>query len=91
MIDRISPSRISAPGIADARAARASLPASVDRVRAAEEPASSLVSEPRRMAAEGPPIDAGRVDRLRSAIADGSYAIDAERIAAAMMASEHIA
>ncbi len=39
-----------------------------------------------RFAKLGPPIDVNRVSEIRAAIADGSYTVDADRLAAAMLA-----
>jgi negative regulator of flagellin synthesis FlgM len=36
----------------------------------------------------GPPVDGGKVSEIRQAIAEGRYAIDPERIAEAMIASD---
>lgn len=41
-----------------------------------------------RVAEETPPIDEKRVDEIRAAIADGSYSIDADRIASVLLAME---
>lgn len=90
MIERITPSHIAVPSVADARAPQTAAPVATDQARPAAPVASPLTGEPRRMAAEGPPIDGARVERLRAALADGSYAVDPERIAAAMIASERM-
>jgi flagellar biosynthesis anti-sigma factor FlgM len=39
-----------------------------------------------RLARLGPPIDINHVDQIRAAIAKGSYTVDADRLAAAMLA-----
>lgn len=39
-----------------------------------------------RFASLGPPIDVTRVNEVRAAIASGRYTVDADRLAAAMMA-----
>jgi flagellar biosynthesis anti-sigma factor FlgM len=39
-----------------------------------------------RFARLGPPIDVNRVGEIRAAIANGSYTVDADRLAAAMLA-----
>lgn len=39
-----------------------------------------------RLAKLGPPIDVNRVSEIRAAIANGSYTVDADRLAAAMLA-----
>jgi negative regulator of flagellin synthesis FlgM len=38
------------------------------------------------LVAEGPPVDAAKVARIRAAIAEGRYPVDAERIAERMIA-----
>lgn len=38
--------------------------------------------------ANGAPVDAARVERLRQAVADGSYQVDATRIAGKLLALE---
>lgn len=38
--------------------------------------------------ADGAPVDAARVERLRQAVADGSYQVDATRIAGKLLALE---
>jgi negative regulator of flagellin synthesis FlgM len=50
------------------------------------------LTAPARLLSEGStdaPMDAQRVDKLRQAIADGSYRIDADRIAAKLLEIEH--
>lgn len=91
MIDRITPSRPAAVAVSEPFKARGPVPAAVETAGAVPRGASALVSEPRRMAADGPPMDTGRIDRLRASLADGSYVIDAGRIAAAMIAAERSA
>lgn len=39
-----------------------------------------------RLAKLGPPIDVTRVNEIRAAIASGSYTVDADRLAVAMLA-----
>jgi flagellar biosynthesis anti-sigma factor FlgM len=39
-----------------------------------------------RFAKLGPPIDVNRVNEIRAAIASGTYTVDADRLAAAMLA-----
>ena len=39
-----------------------------------------------RFAKLGPPIDVTRINEIRAAIASGSYAVDSDRLAAAMLA-----
>ncbi len=68
------------PGSAGApRAAPAVLPAGET------EPAGRLISLTRAIAEEGPPVDTVRVASLRSAIATGSYRIDPDATARAML------
>jgi negative regulator of flagellin synthesis FlgM len=88
MIDRISPQRPALPVAGDVSRSRVTVPTTVEAAPPVSETVSLLVTEPRRLAGEGPPVDAARVAQLRAAIADGSYGIDPERIAAAMLASE---
>lgn len=40
------------------------------------------------LVAEGPPVDVAKVAAIRAAIADGSYGVDADAIAARLMAGE---
>lgn len=40
----------------------------------------------KRLALLGPPIDVTRVNEIRAAIASGEYTVDADRLAAAMLA-----
>lgn len=47
-----------------------------------------LSDEVRALLSAPPPIDLARVERLRAAIAEGSYAIEPDRIAAAMIADD---
>jgi negative regulator of flagellin synthesis FlgM len=42
-----------------------------------------------RASGDGPPVDRARVESIRDAIASGGYEIDAERIAAALLKTEH--
>ena len=42
-----------------------------------------------RASGDGPPIDRARIEAIRDAIASGGYEIDAERIAAALLRTEH--
>lgn len=48
---------------------------------------SSTVSQlgSRDMLDQGPPIDEARIEQIRSAIADGSYIIDADKLAEKMI------
>ena len=48
-------------------------------------PIASLTSTARAIADQGPPVDMDRIGALRSAIADGSYQLDAQQTASAMM------
>jgi negative regulator of flagellin synthesis FlgM len=76
------PARIEQPRATDPRSveARSAEAKSVGQVSAAR-------SAIREMAAE-PPVDGARVADLRAAISSGSYRVDADRIADAMLRSE---
>jgi negative regulator of flagellin synthesis FlgM len=52
---------------------------SQNRIATASTPAA-------RLASLGPPIDINRVTEIRAAIAEGRYTVDADRLAAAMLA-----
>ena len=47
---------------------------------------ASVPSPAAELAASGPPVDAGKVARIRDAIAAGQYPVDAQAIAAKMIA-----
>lgn len=87
MIDRITPSRIGLTPSGTARTGNA-VTVSAALVAPALATPQALVAEPRRIATADAPLDMPRIDRLRAALADGSYIIDPERIAAAMIAAE---
>lgn len=63
--------------------ARTAAPAAPRDVATAEQAASA--SPAATLAAEGAPVDTAKVDRIRAAIADGSYAVDPQAIAAKMI------
>jgi flagellar biosynthesis anti-sigma factor FlgM len=72
------------PAKVDPQPVAASLPARVEprnnqKAEASETPAA-------RFAKLGPPIDVSRVNEIRSAIANGRYTLDADRLAEAMLA-----
>ncbi len=46
------------------------------------------MAQAQRIAEETPAVDAQRVEALRTAIANGSYSMDADRIAASLLAAE---
>lgn len=46
---------------------------------------SKLISMARSLADQGPPIDGAKVARVRQALADGTYRIDVEALANAML------
>jgi negative regulator of flagellin synthesis FlgM len=55
--------------------------------RTLKNPASVCDATPAaRLRALGPPIDTNRVEEIRAAIANGNYTVDADRLAAAMIA-----
>lgn len=53
--------------------------------------ADAMVGGDARRMAQSPPVDAARVEQMKSAIASGAYAIEPERIAEAMLRQEGIA
>lgn len=82
-------------GIGKAGAGRLELVrASVDRASQASQvgdaPSDGAVSGPASassaMAAEGAPVDSGKVAAIRDAIAQGRYPVDPDKIAASMIA-----
>jgi flagellar biosynthesis anti-sigma factor FlgM len=74
----------------DGKAGRVELPKAVE-TRSIDGKAAALVSEGRTairdMAAE-PPVNSARVAELRAAIGNGTYRVEPERIADAMLHSE---
>jgi negative regulator of flagellin synthesis FlgM len=48
-------------------------------------PLSKLLDTAAALARQGPPIDYARIAQIRQAIATGTYTIDAERIAEALL------
>lgn len=42
-----------------------------------------------RAGGDGPPVDFARIEAIRNEIASGGYEVDAERIAAALLRTEH--
>lgn len=50
---------------------------------------SKLISIARSLADEGPPIDGAKVARVRQALADGTYLVDVEALANAMLRYSH--
>jgi negative regulator of flagellin synthesis FlgM len=89
--NRIGTNAIS--GIARAQAARRMADDGSTRITATaptasgydSAPVASLISTARAIADQGPPVDMDRIASLKSAIADGSYRIDANQIASSMM------
>lgn len=63
--------------------ARTAAPATIRKPVA--EGATTAKGPAARLAAEGPPIDSAKVDAIRAAIADGTYRIDPDAIAARMI------
>jgi flagellar biosynthesis anti-sigma factor FlgM len=79
-------------GIGAARSAPVTAPADGAKTASPQPQAMTGLSDlPRRIAAEGPPMNAERVGELRAAIADGSYRPDPATIAAAMLEAERSA
>ena len=81
----VSPISGSAPGAVDTqRLVKASpAPATSNRKTSIEGTASTPAA---RLASLGPPIDVTRVGEIKAAIAQGTYTVDADRLAAAMLA-----
>lgn len=80
----LTPISSKGPAKVDPLPVAASLPARVDpkpdqKVNGGDTPAA-------RFAKLGPPIDVTRVSEIRAAIANGSYTLDADRLAQAMLA-----
>lgn len=71
---------VEAAKLRDAQAARAPVAASSEGAR----PTVSA-SPAARMAGEGAPIDSARIEKIKQAIADGSYPVDAQKIAQKML------
>ena len=76
---RLRPSDPAAKGVGEAGTSRSAAQpvGSADEI-ALSETATKMVS---RLSEAGPPFDAARVERIKAAIADGSYPVDAQRIA----------
>jgi negative regulator of flagellin synthesis FlgM len=62
--------------------------AAVARSAAGKPAVQETVSTVAALVAEGAPVDVTKVTAIRAAIADGSYAVDPEAIAARMIQSE---
>ena len=85
MVDSISSSnaaklRIQAPqpdGTAGAPAPSGKPVTAIDEVRLSD---TATVKTAARLAEAGPPFDAGRVERIKQAVADGNYPVDSQRI-----------
>ncbi|MGB5077752.1 MAG: flagellar biosynthesis anti-sigma factor FlgM [Sphingorhabdus sp.] len=87
MIDRIPPLKaVSALAQASTRTL-ASADGNHGKAAAPESSASlsKLISLARTLADQGPPIDTAKIAQVRQAIADGSYQIDVEALANAML------
>lgn len=81
----ISPISNHAPGAVDAQ--RVNQPGAAPASAGVKPVADAAHATPgARLAALGPPIDMTRVAEIKAAIAEGSYTVDADRLAAAMMA-----
>lgn len=74
----------SGPSKVDPNRVAASLPSRIDGQ--ANRPVQERDTPAARFAKLGPPIDVTRVGEIRAAIANGSYTVDADRLAAAMLA-----
>jgi negative regulator of flagellin synthesis FlgM len=73
---------IEAAKLRDAQASRGAQPVVAENSRATS---AASASPSARMAAEGPPIDNARILKIKQAIADGNYPVDADKIAAKML------
>lgn len=73
---------VEAAKLRDAQAARAPVAALTEGVRPT---VSASASPAARMAGEGAPIDSARIEKIKQAIADGSYPVDAQKIAQKML------
>jgi flagellar biosynthesis anti-sigma factor FlgM len=81
----ISPISNHAPGAVDPQ--RVNQPGTAIKPAGTKAPADVAHATPgARLAALGPPIDMTRVAEIKAAIAEGSYTVDADRLAAAMLA-----
>jgi flagellar biosynthesis anti-sigma factor FlgM len=81
----ISPISNHAPGAVDPQ--RINTPGTATKSPGTNAPADVTHATPgARLAALGPPIDVTRVSEVKAAIAEGSYTVDADRLAAAMLA-----
>jgi flagellar biosynthesis anti-sigma factor FlgM len=81
----ISPISNHAPGAVDPQ--RVSSPGTAGKSAGTKAPVDAARTTPgARLAALGPPIDLTRVAEIKAAIAKGSYTVDADRLAAAMLA-----
>jgi len=75
------------PPIAARAAATTNPVAGATRVKAGTPDLSALATAVRDLAS-GPPIDSAKVDRVKNAIALGTYQVQPEAIAARMIASD---
>jgi negative regulator of flagellin synthesis FlgM len=81
----VSPISNSATGAVDTqRLVKASPAPSASHGKAPLEGTASTPAA--RLASLGPPIDVTRVGEIKAAIAEGNYTVDADRLAAAMLA-----
>jgi len=81
MINPLSSSALSATGKVGAVARTAP----VSAAKSARTEAADAPSPAADMAALGPPVDTDKVTRIRTAIANGSYTLDVQAIAARMV------
>lgn len=72
------------PAPAPQPVARPARPASPERPAAADNPVS-VAAVVEAIIAQGPPIDLDKIARVRADIARGTYVLDPDRIAAAMV------
>lgn len=79
-VSRLRPADPAAKGVGDAQARVPSTQpvGSTDEIALSDTATNVMIS---RMSEEGPPFDSARVDRIKTAIAEGSYPVDAQRVA----------
>ena len=87
MIDHISSLKaIAAVSSAPAKESERPVVTTAPTVKSGSPPSlSKLISMARSLADQGPPIDGAKVARVRQALADGTYHVDVEALANAML------
>lgn len=88
-IDAFSPPRVPpprGPALSAGGAERITAVAAPDRLRLTD--TARQLAEAERVALTAPDVDEPRVQRLRAAVSEGRYAVQAERVAAGLLALE---